>query len=502
MSDREIEDCSYQRKNNIIRYPAHIDDIIEYNYVMYKNNNYGNKWFYAFVTNMEYINDNLTNISIETDCFQTWQFDLRNRDCFVEREHVNNDSIGANTIDENLNVGEVIQESETEDASLSEFTWLAVSSSYNPANEEQFSGFTLYNNQIFGDEIHIFNMNPVSNLRNFLLYLLKTNADKHIADIKDVFIVPSSLIDQSTIFQNKGSFNDEDFSFYTLPYSTTPRIFSQNISKQTSFSDFIPKNNKCFVYPYNYLYVTNNIGNFNIFKYEDFSGSNATFEIQLAMSIGCSGRLVPKNYKRKQQDDDEALPLAKYPTCGWSADSYVNWLTQNAVNLPTQIFGSLLGSSQNIISSSENPKTITGNAGTAQNLIGAVGNIFTNVISTIGQFYSASLLPNIGQSQNTGDVNYSAKRNTFTFRKMRAKTEYLKAIDDFFSMYGYKVNSVKQPNITGRQNWNYVKTIGCNITGNIPPEDLQVIRNMFDNGVTFWHNPNTFLDYDASNNIV
>src|SRR5699024_3355394 len=160
------------------------------------------------------------------------------------------------------------------------------------------------------------------------------------------------------------------------------------------------------------------------------------------------------------------------------------------------------GSSQNIIQSSENPKTITGNASQAGNMVGTVGNIVTNVASTLGQFYSASLMPNIGSSQNTGDVNYSAKRNTFTFRKMRAKKEYimenierskntrdvkysakrniftfrkmrakkeyLEAIDEFFSMYGYKVNLVKKPNITGRQNWNYVKTIGCNLTGNIP----------------------------------
>lgn len=218
--------------------------------------------------------------------------------------------------------------------------------------------------------------------------------------------------------------------------------------------------------------------------------------------FGGSCRLVPTNYKGKSQDDDESLPLAKFPTCGWSADSYINWLTQNAVNLPTQILGSVLGSSQNIIQSSENPKTITGNASQAGNIVGTVGNIVTNVASTLGQFYSASLMPNIGSSQNLGDVNYSSKRNTFTFRKMRAKKEYLESIDDFFTMYGYKVNLVKKPNITGRQNWNYVKTIGCNLTGNIPQMDLQEIKNMFDDGVTFWHNSSTFLDYSSSNNIV
>lgn len=85
---------------------------------------------------------------------------------------------------------------------------------------------------------------------------------------------------------------------------------------------------------------------------------------------------------------------------------------------------------------------------------------------------------------------------------MRAKTEYLKAIDNYFSMFGYKVNIVKTPNITGRQNWNYVKTINCNFDGNIPQTDLNIIRAMFNNGTTLWHNANTMYNYNNSNNIV
>ena len=91
-------------------------------------------------------------------------------------------------------------------------------------------------------------------------------------------------------------------------------------------------------------------------------------------------------------------------------------------------------------------------------------------------------------------------RNGFSFYKMAIKQEYAKIIDDFFSMYGYKVNEVKIPNVTGRQNWNYVKTIDCNLLGDIPQEDMQKLKDIFNTGVTFWHNPNTFLDYSQSNN--
>ena len=69
-------------------------------------------------------------------------------------------------------------------------------------------------------------------------------------------------------------------------------------------------------------------------------------------------------------------------------------------------------------------------------------------------------------------------------------------------MYGYKVNMVKMPNLTGRANWNYIKTVGCYIEANIPQEDLQDIKNMFDRGFTIWHHTNTFMDYSQSNAIV
>ena len=84
----EIDSCYYQRKDNVIKFPAHIDSIIQYNYVMYQNHNYENKWFYAFIVNMEYENDGMTNITIVTDVWQTWQFDLTFKQSFIEREIV------------------------------------------------------------------------------------------------------------------------------------------------------------------------------------------------------------------------------------------------------------------------------------------------------------------------------------------------------------------------------------------------------------------------------
>ena len=78
---------SYQRKDSILRIPENIDDLWDCNYVMYDNSNFTNKWFYAFITRMEYINDNATFVYIKTDVFQTWFLDCELLESFVVREH-------------------------------------------------------------------------------------------------------------------------------------------------------------------------------------------------------------------------------------------------------------------------------------------------------------------------------------------------------------------------------------------------------------------------------
>ena len=103
---------------------------------------------------------------------------------------------------------------------------------------------------------------------------------------------------------------------------------------------------------------------------------------------------------------------------------------------------------------------------------------------------------------NGGDVITADSKNNFRFYRMSIKSEYASKIDKFFDMFGYATNIVKTPNITGRRNWNYVKTLECNFEGDIPQAYLQKIRSIFNNGITLWHNPQTMLDYSQNNDII
>lgn len=481
---------------------------LQANYIAFQNPDYSNKWFFAWIDDVIYKGDKNTEITFTVDAWSTWFDKWQKKTCFINRQHTNDDTIGLHTVPENLDVGEVVQESITEDLSYgNEFGyWIAVASNWEIKDGssgteflesdkgKQYAGITVYDNTVFGTQLFFFNITSISSFVDLGLLLLRTNADKHIEDVQNIFILPNMAIEQSKLTQHTASVGGKSFSFYTIEYDLTPEKFNTEINKITAFSDYTPKNNKCFVYPYNYLFVSNNQGSNNIYKYEDFNTANCVFENQFSIAIGGSGRIVPKNYKGMETNDDEALALGKYPTCAWSSDAFTNWLTQNSVNMAVS-----LGLTAGAIAG-----TIATGGATAPALVGAVMSVAGNIGNTIGQFYQASLLPNINGGQANGDVIWACNRNMFSFRQMRVKTEYLKIIDDYFTRFGYAVKSLAMPNITGRRYWNYVE-IGSSEEigyGDVPSKYMDIINNACRRGVTIWHNHTNIGNYSLNNTIV
>lgn len=513
-----LDNASYVRKDESIRVPELLEDILQYNYLMYRNHNYSDKWIYAFITDSEYLNDNCTRIDFETDVFQTWQFDLEYKPSFVIREHVNDDTIGKHTLPENLDIGEPIAISETNYTDFNSNYYVGVLTDWIPTNGgigtgDQYDGITIFNKGVFGHQCIVFKLqkNPsgttTPDVEDIRKYLLITNGDGHIGDVKDMFIIPGGLIDENASTGNV-TLTPVDrtiigtthitFSFWKMKESFTPKSVEYKFLKPTTsatFPNLTIRNNKCYCYPYNYLQIRNNNGNHNNYRYENFSDSTyATFNIDLALSIGISGQCVPTGYLGVANNYAEGIPLGKYPTCNWSADSFTNWLTQQAVNIPTRLISGGLINTGRAVEGMRNAS--------AKDFAGAIGSEAGEIAGLIGEFYSASLSPNIEGGGNVGDVLFSDGGNTFTFKAMRPKDEYIQQIDDYFTMFGYKVNELKIPNITGRSNWNYVETQNINILADIPQNDLNLIKEMFNNGITLWHTTNYFLDYSRTNSIV
>lgn len=510
----EVDGATYQRKDNIIRFPAEFDEIIQYNYVMYRNEAYSNKWFYAYITDAQYINDKMTAVTIKTDVFQTWQFDFRYKPCFVEREHVNDDTIGLHTYPEGLETGPFIHNGNSSHMQIGGFTntITIIGVSTELISTDFPAGISvvknIYNGVSSGLTYYAIKHNSLYNSKITDFAKRYDEAGKGDA-IYTVFECPlTSELNNNLIETSMTGV------FYVIGNGLPYEFSDISLSRPSNLAGYIPKNAKLLTAPYNYFYITNNAGADIDYRYEDFSNpSSIAFAVKYAISTGCSIKAYPKNYLNNSDakgNYNAGVVCSKMPTCAWNSDAYTNWLTQNALNLSNAElhgFGSFtLGISSAVMGAgllaAGGPAGMIAGGMAGAGVAGTLGGM-NEVAGVAAQKYQHSLIPPQTRGDiSTADVTYADGMSGFTIHRMCIKPEYARIIDDFMNMYGYKVNIVKLPNITGRRNWNYVKTINSYVEADIPQTDLNEYKQLLDRGITFWHNPSTFLNYSANNAII
>lgn len=88
---KTYKDYTYQRRNGVVNIEANYDDMRNYNYMIYKNGESGNKskWIYCFINEVGYVSDEVTSVDFETDVIQTYRFEIEaNFDTsFISFEH-------------------------------------------------------------------------------------------------------------------------------------------------------------------------------------------------------------------------------------------------------------------------------------------------------------------------------------------------------------------------------------------------------------------------------
>lgn len=505
---KSYTDFTYQRKDQIIRVPDIYDNIYNCNYVMYQNSAYSNKWFYAFIDKMEYISDGRTDIHIHTDVIQTWLFDYEVQESFVEREHVSDDTLGAHTIPEGLETGEYICSTKLSLYSAGNSCYICIASTETPISLGTNPFIRQYNGIYSGLYYTIFD--TPFNASKFIRCLDKSGQGDAISS---VFIVPITLTGTLTfthyiVESPPGSSEYVEFDASVLPYTTSETVMQSGVQivPPTAIDGYQPKNNKLLTYPYCYFYVTNNVGTDAEFHYEDFVDNTASFKTIGAITPGCSIKCIPLNYKKLADNNsmksyNYGISGAKYPICSWESDVYLNWLTQNGVNIA------------GVFLNAEQKKYVSG----AIQMGGGIGAIATgnplgilnlgsgigDILGAMSESYMHQLMPDQSKGNaNSGDITFSSNNMDIPAYKMTIRREYAEIIDQFFSMYGYKVNTVKVPNTNHRTRWWYTKTKNVNITGAIPNNDLDLIKTCYNNGITFWKDPNVIYNYSLSNSIV
>lgn len=534
-----LTNATYQRDDGVIRFSANAEDIRDYNYCIYQNTAYGNKWVYAFITSIEYYSNDSCGVSLTTDYWNTWQHDITFRQCFVEREHVNDDTFGLHTIPEGLEYGDYICNgvqqaiyADPENANSMMIAFQVTTTDVSPNDGHGVDVFpestaNIHNGipqgcLIFGVPYSQNASAQISTITGYYDAAGKGDA------IVSIFLIPRACCAWTLVNNDHGVAGRpaEMENLYVPNDSMTANtLLGPEVVRNTSLDGYVPHNNKLFCAPYNALYLTNNAGADCTYQYELFNG-NPTFSVQGALEQGGAIKIYPLNSKKSAglpavtgDGWNEGLPGGKLPVLSWKSDYYLNWQAVNGTNIEIQaglaaanwgvsMLGGMVGGAVG-----SNPVMKDGavqGGASGSDLVGAGGGMLGSTLGLADQvrgiaqqIRQAEMVPPTAKGNvSAGSLALACGEMRFTFRKMSIRAEYARIIDSYFDAFGYKVSAFKVPNITGRANWNYVKTIGCNITGNVPQVAIEGIKAIFNTGTTVWHNTSTFMDYSQNNSIV
>lgn len=493
---KTMEKASFQRINGqqgVVRMSASAESIYNCNYMMFQNSNYGTKWFYAFITNIEYVNDKVSNVYFTIDVMQTWfLFDCTLKESFVEREHHASDTFNDWIIDENLPTGQMQYDQVHHSGLFDEWRYCCLSP-YDVSQNLQRKAVN-YCGIISPSTIYSF-----TEVNEFMSYL-NGLSDKGVADaVISCFMIPERLLTSRNVDLTRIPIDAIE--------KNKPTPFSCR-KPSTKIGTYTPKNKKLFSYPYCYLSLTNGSGVTNEYRWELFERDTdnpfVTFEVY-ADFINGYYMATPLNYNGSSSNQTSAngdsnnafnfsLDFHCSPQLPWISDTYKIYSAQNKVTMDSQVGYGLAQIQTGIMSA-------IGSGGMSAPIsAGLVLSGFNTVRNVMLQNEHAKRLP-VGTHGGGGNNSmFDANFNDFYWCNTHVQPEIAKSIDDYFTMFGYATKQVKVPNINVRPHWTYTKTIDCNvISNNCNNNDITAIKNIFDNGITFWKNASEIGNYSLDN---
>lgn len=597
-----LTDYSYQRSQlGTIRVQLKYEQLIDCNYLMFKNTNFENKWFYAFITGIGYVNNDVTDVYYDLDVMQTWCYDYTFGKTFVERHHDAYDRLYGNTVPEGLELGSEYRLIQSKSYSYAKpLAWVIIATT-TVKDESAY--------QISGIITGVY-----SGLRVY-----------YIEDIGELTRIIGKFINEGL--------EDAIVAFYQVPkidkyhmseVQTDEITFTQQMNLGNGYK---PRNKKLFSYPYSFLEVYNTLGTSVELKFDQFENLGAsavTFKVEKVIFPQANVVLTPKWYRGYLWDYEYSSVYGLFPTCAFAGDAFKVWWAQNknsylaSMNAIGNTYDTNQAIAQNnytmaglnaanartnahiqantALTQAENSNRASLAVNTAQSnqalyngvsnivgkavdavgaglkgdIAGFVGNTFgafsettqtslnqniynaqANSLNTqllnsqigaqAGEAISANTfqtamknatlaqtnaqLSNLNAYQNAtaqlmakkqdiqhtpnsahgnamcDGLNYARNTAGFIIRQWGISYEYALYLDEYFDKYGYAMMRNFVPSRLNRKHWSYLKTVGCNIKGNINNTDLLTIKTIYDNGITTWKNLEEVGDYTLDNTI-
>ena len=485
----------YQRvTKDRIRIQHSADLLKEYNYMRFRNTAFSNKWFYAFVLEVEYINNTVCEVHYAIDVIQTYLFDITLLPCFVEREHSSTDAPGDNIVDEGIEVGEYVF---NEYKSIINNPWMDVMVG---AIEEGSTNYgAVYDGVYHGDYItcfHIANTGGIDALNAYLASFRTTPEN-----VTQLYTIPREFVpnDGSPAWY-PGNSTVAPARDYTLGSDGHIPNPEPSALEKNGLDGYIPKNNKLFTYPYNFLHIDNANGSELNLRYEFFSTPVANVNLSCTITQPVTVKLVPRFYKNSLYNESETLSLSGYPVCSWSSDSYYAWVAQNS-SIENNAFR-FQGLANFAITAGQLATGVGATSAFVGTAVRGATSILNDVHNMIDNRTKASFATDVCRGTANSNINCASGTQNFYYGRCSINAQNAQIIDSYFDRFGYAVKRIKQPVFNARPEWNYIKTKGCELTASIPGDAYREICDIFDNGITFWKNPLHVGNFSLDNRLV
>lgn len=505
---------TYQRlASNSTTWAIFLEDVADYfydcNYLCFQNGGFGNKWLYAFISDILYINENCTAITFEIDVMQTWLFDFEIKKSFIERMHVADDTISRNVVEEDLNFMQRYEYYKIEPSGLFGGTSSDLSKDYSSVvliatsedcdQDDEVQEGEMIQNTYQGLKYIAFPIyqNPSACLEGLNKWLKKMNESGKAGAINSISMVPATGLSMVP---------EDGWKYKAEVIDGVIREKSYKINYTNLDDDYVPKNNKLFCWPYHFFTITTMDGQSYDFKYEDIIESdpipgNAEMKFSFKFAFGPNPTyfMFPQYYMKHENNIDYGVKLTGFPQCNWNFGVWENYYAQQDTNIALSMLGSVLGSASGVMNSSGGSKgSLAASAG--MSIAQAGMGILQAGLSTFGGLSVVKSQPDQSKgASNVGGVNYNIETMDFWIIHKRLHWGYVVKIDDYFTKFGYRVNSTGVPNLHTRKYWNYLKLDQPSVTGNMPVGDMRMIKQILSNGITFWHTTDVG-NYDLNNN--
>ena len=347
---------------------------------------------------------------------------------------------------------------------------------------------------------------------------------------KDFSIIPEAkLVPLNYNHSSGGTSKTAKLNYgYNVGYS----LFPQGAVSDDSFKVWLAQNQSSYVASLNAIgniYDTNQAIAINNYSMAERTASAGLASNSASINTTLNNAMIANN---------TAVDINNRNANVSTGNALVNGIASSAANLASLNIGGAVGSAVGMLTAGVNIQNQTQNtadtlsaqlAGSVNSAGTAMANAklaYSTAMKNASTSYLNATLSNLTTANNAtaqlvakkqdaqhqpnnlhgqvmnGGFNASYNLVGFSIFQKCIKKEYAMMIDDYFEKYGYAIRKMMTPRrVVERPHWQYLKTCGCSITGNLNAQDMQAIQAIYNNGITTWTTLNEVGHYELDNHV-